>query len=74
MSNTLALRECKIEEYTDIENDTFHTCNVILAIIKGQKHEVEHQIKQKRQLDIKSEGKRVGKVELLKATNRNKII
>jgi len=63
-----------MEEYSDIENDTFDARDATSATTKGQEHEAEHQAKQMRQLDAEIERKRVGKRGALGATSENGMI
>ncbi len=69
-----------MEEYSDIENDTFDACDAsgardaTLATTKSQEQGVELQVQQGSQLDAEIVTKRSGKLGALRATSGNRTI
>ena len=60
-----------MEEYSDIENDTFDACDATSAIVKGQEHEAQHQALQGRQLGAGDERNQSLKPGILRAASGN---
>ncbi len=69
-----------MEEYSDIESDTFDACDAsgapdsTSATTTGNEHETEHQAQHVRQLDAEIGRKQLGKLGALRATRGNGMI